>query len=795
MDLKQRYMAAKQKLFDKAYANLNSAQRAAVFMVRGPLLVLAGAGSGKTTVLVRRISFIIKYGDAYHSESIKGELSEERIRRLEEAAKLPVEDITANILPEFIENPCPPWQILAITFTNKAANEIKERLAREIGDATVASDIWAGTFHSVCMRILRKYHIEAGLGNNFSIYDTADTKSAVRSAMKDVGIDEKFFPVKTVMTHISYYKNNLMDPEHAALEAGIDYRLAQMAKIYAAYQKKLAAANAVDFDDIIMRTVKLLENYHEVREYYTSKFRYVCVDEYQDTNGAQFRLTDLLSSGTRNLMIVGDDDQSIYKFRGATIKNIRDFTKNYTDSRVIRLEQNYRSTKNILDAANGVISNNSGRLGKTLVTVRGDGEKVTLHLAEDQNAESKFIVDTINSLVARGKYKYRDFAILYRTNAQSQNIETTFAKSGVPHRVLGGQRFTDRKEIKDIIAYLNLINNPNDTERLLRIINEPRRQIGEKTLEAVEAISRELGISMFSVMERAGEFAALSRSAAKLIEFTGMINSLATLLDDGMRLDEFVNRVADATGYRAMLIAGGEEERDRLDNVAEFISWAIEFSKSVENPSLAGFLEENALISDIDRYDETADAAVLMTIHSAKGLEFPVVFLPGMEDGIFPGMQSIMEGGEEIEEERRLAYVAITRAKDALFLIHTKCRMLYGKTSFNPVSRFVTEIPQHLIVNSVPNFYGTTAPAQNMPKTYFSEKFGDTLTVNKPLHKPERNASELFKEGDIVSHMTFGRGEIISVKQMGADHLYEVIFDNVGTKKLMASYVKLKKLN
>ncbi len=796
MDIKNRYLNAKRKLFDKVYSGLNREQRRAVFNVNGPLLVLAGAGSGKTTVLVKRIAFIIKYGNAYMSENMPSTVTEEHVARLEAASELTIDEIE-DILPEFISSPCAPWQMLAITFTNKAAGEIKSRLASVFDDECVANDIWSGTFHSICMRILRKYGDRLGYAQGVTVYDTDDTKKTITAAMKDLRIDDKALPIKSVMAEISRAKEKLISAEVYAAENSGDFRLRQIAKIYREYQKRLRECNALDYDDIIMQTIILLQNDEEVRSYYQNKFRYVCVDEYQDTNHAQFELTRLLGGGYGNVMVVGDDDQSIYKFRGADITNILEFDKTYPEAKVIRLERNYRSTSQILDAANGVIANNKGRKGKELYTEREGGDNIRLKCCEDQNEEAKYIVDTINSLVASGERNYRDFAILYRTNAQSQTIERTFAKSGIPYRVLCGQRFNDRKEIKDVLAYLQVINNKKDNERLKRIINEPKRKIGTTTIEAIEAIAREQGVSMCDVIENADRYIALKRSEKTLLEFASMLKYLRGLLDTDIKLEAFVNQVLDRSGYRQMLIDAGEEEKDRLDNIEEFISGVIDYSDREETPTLSGFLEENVLVSEVDKYDESADAVVMMTIHSAKGLEFPVVFLPGMEDGIFPGMQNILASDSEMEEERRLAYVAITRAKDLLYIVHTSRRMLYGRTSYNPVSRFVGEIPDSLIdkqdkpkqARTVQSYY--TQNARTAPSFATEE-----LTVNRSLFKPQpaSTAKDTFKEGDIVTHMTFGRGEILSVKPMGADTLYEVAFDKVGTKKLMATYARLKKI-
>ena len=798
MELRDRYLRVKRALFDKVYGTLNDAQRQAVFTTRGPLLVLAGAGSGKTTVLVKRIAFIIKYGNAYYSSFVPYSLTEQRVEALERACREYTPEQIEALLPQFTDEPCAPWQMLAITFTNKAAGEIKSRLVSTLGDESVASDIWSGTFHSVCMRILRRYGDRLGYAESFTVYDTEDTKKALIAVMKELRIDEKALPVKYVASEISRAKERLITPEDFAAEVDSDYRLRLVARVYRAYQEKLRACNALDFDDIIMQTIFLLRREADIREYYQKKFKYVCVDEYQDTNHAQFELTRILGDEYENVMVVGDDDQSIYKFRGADITNILEFDKTYPSAKIIRLEQNYRSTKPILDAANEVIAHNTGRKGKTLYTTRSGGNKLKLRLCEDQGAESDFILDTITDKVAKGERSYRDFAILYRTNAQSQVIERAFAKSGMPYRVLCGQRFSDRKEIRDVTAYLQLINNIKDNERLKRIINEPKRKIGQTTVDAIEAIAREQGCSMFEVIRHANNFVALKRSEGILLGFARLIDGLRSLLETDIALDAFLDQVLDKSGYRQMLIAAGEAERDRLENIEEFKSGIIEYCDRAEEPTLTGFLEENSLIADVDKYDDEADAVVMMTIHSAKGLEFPVVFLPGMEDGIFPGMQNILASSEEMEEERRLAYVAITRAKDELIFLHTQRRMLYGRTSYNPLSRFVGEISEELI-DRAPKRQSAWQTA--MENTRFQQhsaadnfKREKVTVASSVFAKPAATTQkETFREGDIVLHATFGRGEILSVRPMGADTLYEVAFDKVGTKKLMATYARLKK--
>lgn len=808
-----RYSAAKRRLFDKVLEGLNPQQREAVFTVNGPLLVIAGAGSGKTTVLVRRIAQIIRYGNAYYSDKCAAELSEAYVGDLESAAELSAEDISP-ILDEFAVDAAAPWNVLAITFTNKAANEIKARLAAMFNDPDIAKDVWAGTFHSICMRIIRKHADRIGYTGQVTIYDTDDQKKALSKAMKSANVDDKQFPPKTVAGVISRAKEKLLTPDAYALENGGGYREREFAKVYSVYQSMLKSSNAMDFDDIIMQTVILLRENEDIRQYYAHKFRYVCVDEYQDTNLAQFELCSLFASEWRNIMVVGDDDQSIYRFRGATIENILSFDRHYPDAKTIKLEQNYRSTSNILNAANAVIAKNESRHAKTLWTSNDAGALISYRTAEDQIAESRAVADIILKHIATDKYTYRDFAVLYRVNAQASSIERTFAKSGIPYRIYGGLRFSDRKEIRDTVAYLQVINNHADRERLLRIINEPRRKIGAKTLEAVENIANEKGISMFEVMEHASSYTALLRAASMLEAFASTINELTDILASGCPLDAFVRQVLDKTGYMQMLIDAGKEESDRVDNVNEFISGIIEYMKSTEEPTLTGFLEENALVADVDRFDESADAVVLMTIHSAKGLEFPIVLIPGMEEGIFPSSQAIMDP-DELEEERRLAYVAITRAKKELYILRAKTRTMYGRTQFNAPSRFIEDIPAEYI-NEEEEYEKNNAPDGRVPfrasfdeegnVTYSSRQMRtpsarprassmsrDKLTVNQTA-APKRATGEIFEPGTRVLHPVFGKGEIISAKVMGADRLYEVVFDRVGTKKLMGSYAKLRKV-
>ena len=800
MDLRVEYINAKRRLFHKYYeARLNPMQREAVFSINGPLLVLAGAGSGKTTVLVNRISYLIKYGNAYFDESMPDYISEETVEALKDAANLSAEEIE-EILAGFVCEPCPPWRVLAITFTNKAAREIKERLARAFEDGTVNDSVWAGTFHSVCVRILRKYGDRLGYREGFSIYDTDDKKRLLTSCMKDLKIDEKSLSVKTVANAISMSKDNLRGIDE--FETSRDPRSQDIKRIFELYQKKLMEYNALDFDDIIMKTVELLSADSEVRGYYQEKFKFVLVDEYQDTNYAQFVLTKLLSDKHRNIMVVGDDDQSIYKFRGATVENILGFDKTYPDAKVVKLEQNYRSTANILDAANSVISHNEARHEKKLWSDKPSGEKITLKEASDQNEEALFIIDRIRAGVNNFGRKYSDYAILYRVNELARNLETAFAKSGLPYKILGGMRFYDRKEIKDMIAYLSLVNSKSDNLRLKRIINEPKRKIGAATVSAVEQIAAIEGVSMFRIMETAGEYAALSKSAEKLSGFCRFINEVGETYN---LPSDILKAFFEKSGYREMLKAEGFEGEGKIDNVNEFIAGALEYEKRCEEngeeATLPSFLEEITLVSDVDKYDENSDAVVLMTIHSAKGLEFPVVFLAGMEDGIFPSLQNMISENE-MSEERRLCYVAITRAKEKLYITYAKNRLMYGRTSYNTLSGFVRcELPETLIdrvgQRGASKFGYSSVGAGSGARGFTYQPVSKNSELKRApdlssgAGSAVRYGVKKLEEGTRVSHSKFGEGVILSARDLSGDILYEVDFKNGGRKKLMATYARL----
>ena len=791
-EIRRRYLEVKKRLFALADSDLNPAQREAVYDTEGPLLVFAGAGSGKTTVLVRRVAQIIRYGCGYRSEKVPEDVSLQTVEAYESALDLSPEDVRP-ILDDFADSPCPPRNMLAITFTNKAANEMKSRIEQMFPGSGISGEIWAGTFHAVCMRILRSHPASAGLSPNVAIYDADDSKRLVAKVIKELDIDDRQFQDKQVAAIISRAKERLTGPAEFAAAAKDSFREKTVARIYAEYQSRLEAANAVDFDDIIMKTVLALRNDPDLLSIYARKFRYICVDEYQDTNPAQFELCSLLSSEWNNIMVVGDDDQSIYRFRGATVENILSFEKTFPGASVVKLEQNYRSTSNILGAANAVISKNTKRARKMLWTEKGAGIPIRVEKLPDGDSESRRITEIIQSAVAGGRYRYRDFAVLYRVNAQANSIERTFARSAVPYRIYGGQRFNDRKEIKDVVAYLQLIANHSDAVRLRRIVNEPKRKIGDVTMDAVERIAAETGDTVFGVMEHASRYTALSRSADKLEGFCAVINRLTEIYASGSPLDAFIGTVLDMTGYRNMLIEGGEPERDRLENVEEFISGAVEYMENAPEPTLEGFLEENALVADVDKYDESADAVIMMTIHSAKGLEFPVVIIPGMEDGIFPSLRQTTEESD-IEEERRLCYVAITRAEKELYMLYSESRMLYGKTAFNLPSRFLSDIPDEFCERRG----RSSRDARDYTRPFGERKsplFGtDRMTVGTPVsgRRIPQSGSASFSAGDRVVHPTFRGGTVLSVKKMGGDVLYEVAFDLFGTKKLMGGYARLK---
>ncbi len=685
------FLELRKKIIEKDFSRMNDMQKQAIFCTEGPLLILAGAGSGKTTVIVNRIANIVKYGKAWASEETQFEPSArdmEYMRRYldgETDLLFDIEDLLA------VDN-ARPWQILAITFTNKAANELRERLEKLLG--ADANDIWASTFHACCARILRRDGGVLGFTSSFTIYDTDDSKRLMKEIQRQLDIKDAILSYKTILSEIGKAKDSLVSPQEYIKQAGKDVRYQKIGAAYKMYQDELKKADAMDFDDIIVNTVRLLEKYSDVREYYQRKFKYIMVDEYQDTNHAQFRLTELLAGGRKNICVVGDDDQSIYRFRGATIENIMSFEQHYENARTIRLEQNYRSTQTILDVANEVISNNTQRKGKNLWTDNPAGDKVVVETAYDEQDETRFITDTIEENVSSKKYTFSDHAVLYRMNAQSNSIERGMVRAGIPYRIIGGFRFYERAEIRDAIAYLTVVNNPNDNIRLRRIINVPKRGIGETTINRAFEIATGLGISLFEVISHADEYEQLKRSAKKLLEFSALIKEFSEKAD-GMHLDELFKEIIERTQYLSFIKLDREKGAERLENISELITNLVTYEVENEEASLSGFLEEVALMTDIDNYNAQTDAVVMMTLHSAKGLEFPVVFIPGMEEGIFPGAQS-MYSSSEVEEERRLAYVGITRARERLYLSHANMRMLFGSTSRNLPSRFLAEIPENL---------------------------------------------------------------------------------------------------
>lgn len=694
-DITAEYLALRDQYIEARFARLNPVQRQAVFATEGPLLILAGAGSGKTTVLVNRIANIIRFGSAHGSRELPRTVTEADLNDLRTAVAngrdLPRETAYLAV------RPARPWNVLAITFTNKAAGELKERLRAMLGD-TLGGDVNASTFHSACVRMLRRDAERIGFPKSFTIYDSDDQQRVIKQIYKDLMIDDKFLPVKSAIGQISSYKDKLMSAEEVAAEIPANTKAQLISKIYTTYANRLKTAGAMDFDDLIFHTVKLLQNDAEAREYYQNRFRYVVVDEYQDTSVAQFHLVRLLAGGTNNVCVVGDDDQSIYKFRGATIENILNFEKVFAGAKTIRLEQNYRSTANILNAANSVIKNNMGRKGKTLWTESGDGEKIHHYTAINEQDEASHIADIIGEHLREGA-SLKDHAVLYRMNAQSNPIETYFARAGIPYRIVGGQRFFDRKEVKDINSYLAVIVNPRDDVRLRRIINEPARKIGATTIEKIGELAAGKGVPMMEVIAHVREYPELQRAAAALERFYEMYRELCDL-SVSEPLDVFVGDVIAKTGYEAMLKAMKEEGETRRENLGQLVSSIKTYAdQNGEDATLSGFLEEVALISDLDSYDDDADSVTMMTIHSAKGLEFPYVFVVGMEDGIFPGdMAKYNE--EDMEEERRLCYVAITRAKKELYLSTSRTRMIFGQTRRNPPSTFLSEIDPDLLDES-----------------------------------------------------------------------------------------------
>lgn len=794
---KSEILALRRAVLEKDFARMNDRQKQAVFTVNGPLLILAGAGSGKTTVLINRIANILRYGDAYNSTYLRDDLDENDIA----ACKAYIENgtpLTTETQEHLSVSACVPWCIMAITFTNKAAGELKDRLCAMLGET--ANNIWASTFHSTCARILRHDGERIGYSSHFTVYDTDDQRRLMKNILKELDISEKNITPKSILNEISRAKDSLISPAEYALTVGDDFRLKIISRAYTTYQKRLEDADAMDFDDLINKVVELFKKCPDVLERYQDRFRYLMVDEYQDTNHAQYTFVRMLAEKSGNLCVVGDDDQSIYKFRGATIENILSFENTFQNATVIRLEQNYRSTQNILDAANAVIEHNTERKGKTLWTQNGTGAMIHLHTAENETDEAERITKIILDGVAAGR-KFSDYAVLYRMNSQSLTFERNFAKSGVPHRIIGGTRFYERREIREMIAYLSVINNPSDEMRLRRIINTPKRSIGDRSVEVAAQIGQQTGETLFEVVSHAKDYPALSRAANKMTLFAAQMQGLIELNnDEEVTLGELYDELVERIDYLNFLKTDDPESaEDRAANVQELASNLRRFEEENPEGTLSDFLEEVSLITDIDNYDNNADSVVLMTVHSAKGLEFPVVFLPGMEENIFPGMASVYVPSE-VEEERRLAYVAITRAKEELYIFHAESRMIFGMTNRNRVSRFVEEIPETLVEHtrsrdysarpvSMPSF-GGAKPFGEAPKTKSVAEAGGFMP--KPRVKPAPAGT--YRVGDTVLHKAFGTGLIVSATPMANDTLLEVAFDKVGTKKLFANFARLTKV-
>lgn len=753
---------------------LNDKQKEAAGQLEGPVLILAGAGSGKTRVLTNRTAYMID------------------------------------------EAGISPWNILAITFTNKAADEMRERIDRLVGQG--CESIWVATFHSTCVRILRRHIDLLGFDNNFTIYDTDDSKSVIKEILKRREVDTKQYPDKRFLNWISSCKNELSSPEDEMEEALGDYTDELYAKVYKDYQDALRKNNALDFDDLIMKTVELFKAFPEVLENYQNRFLYIMVDEYQDTNTAQFELIRLLADKNKNICVVGDDDQSIYKFRGANIRNILDFEKVYPNAKVVKLEQNYRSTQTILDAANSVISNNSSRKSKSLWTDRGEGEKIRFINTDTAYEEAETIVDMICREKRAGKCEYRNNAILYRTNAQSRILEEKCIMAGIPYSVVGGVNFYSRKEIKDILAYLKTIDNGRDDLAVRRIINVPKRGIGATTIGKLADYGTEHGLNFYDCCIRVEEILGHGKAADKISEFVSLIGLFKSKLEF-ISIEQLINDIVDRTDYEEMLTESDPDDAaERMENIGELINKAVSFEEQTDEPTLSQFLEEVALVADIDNVDENADKVMLMTLHSAKGLEFPNVYLAGMEDGLFPGFMSICSDDEtEIEEERRLCYVGITRAMNRLTISAARSRMIRGETQYNAVSRFVKEIPEELFEGRGPvrpskeetvrKFeYSTpgaaarkTAPTKSAPSkpAVAPKPFIARVTAFTSLKKGADIASQAapdYGPGDRVSHMKFGAGTVLNIEKGARDYEVTVDFDGFGTKKMFAAFAKLSKI-
>jgi DNA helicase-2/ATP-dependent DNA helicase PcrA len=780
----EQFLILRNKIIECEFSKMNSSQKEAVFATQGPLLILAGAGSGKTTVLVNRISCILKYGHAYNSDYVPFDIDELDIQRIEEC--LSNNDLIDDNMKHLLSvEPAPAWSILAITFTNKAANELKERLSAMLG--ADANEIWACTFHSACSRILRRdiERLDMGYNHSFTIYDMDDSLKVLRECTKEI-IDDKNLTVKSVYSAICKAKEGCLDPVAYERTIGSDFRLKKISQAYYKYQESLRQANALDFDDMIFLAVKLFETNPDILEYYQRRFKYIMVDEYQDTNKLQYKLVSMLADLHKNICVVGDDDQSIYSFRGATIENIMSFEHQFMNAKVIKLEQNYRSTCCILDAANTVIANNTERKGKNLWTNNVKGEKISVCRFDDELCESQFIANTILENVKNGR-KFCNHAILYRMNAQSSSIEKAFVRSGIPYRIIGGHRFYERLEIKDMLAYLSVINNPRDNVRFRRIVNTPKRSIGNATVEAAEQIADANNLSLYDAFLNSDDYENLAKKTPRIRDFMIFMEEMRVIKDTAQLHDLFA-QVMEKSGYIAALrLDNSKEALERIENLNTLISSAIDYEKENDEPTLQGYLEETALMTDIDNYEEGADTVVLMTLHSAKGLEFPVVFIVGLEEGIFPSQNS-MYFPKDLEEERRLAYVGITRAKEKLYLTYANVRMLFGSTVYNRPSRFIEEIPEELREHN------------QRQQSYIQKKSNKAVATESKMPGTQRigisqskpNAC-IYNVGEIVNHDTFGKGLIITRKSMGNDQLLEISFDNFGTKKIMAAYAKMSK--
>ena len=732
---------------------LNREQQEAVLHVDGPLLILAGAGSGKTRVLTYRIAHLI-------------------------------DECGVN-----------PWNILAITFTNKAAGEMRERVDKIVGYGS--ESIWVSTFHSTCVRILRRYIDRLGYDTNFTIYDTEDQKTVMKSVCQKLQLDSKLYKERMLLNVISHAKDEYISPNEFLLEAKGDFRQEKIAQAYVEYQKELKKNNALDFDDLLVKTVELFQSCPDVLEYYQNRFRYIMVDEYQDTNTVQFKFISTLARQYRNLCVVGDDDQSIYKFRGANIRNILDFEKVFPDAKVVKLEQNYRSTQNILNAANGVIANNRGRKEKVLWTENEQGEPILFQQFQNGYEEAEYVSGEISKKVRKGEAEYQDFAVLYRTNAQSRLFEEKFLYANIPYKIVGGVNFYSRKEIKDILAYLKTIDNGKDDLAVRRIINVPKRGIGNVTLAKVQAYADSRDISFFEALEEAGEIPGLGKAALKIQPFVHLIHEMRLSLAD-MSMQDLIQAILDKTGYAEDLKNEDTDESEaRLENIDEFINKAVTYEEGAEEPNLSGFLEEVALVADIDSVEDGDNRVLLMTLHSAKGLEFPYVYLAGMEDGLFPSYMSIAadDPTEEIEEERRLCYVGITRAMKELTITCARCRMVRGETQYNNVSRFVREIPSELLARKsvMPREPKKPEVPQNTSYQKAKEAFR-TKTFDPQQFKVVKADKLDYTVGDQVSHVKFGKGTVLEITEGGRDYEVKVDFERFGVKKMFASFAKLKKV-